>query len=146
MGAVGWVIRYFFILRHRGVIRYELVFAACAGFLFVAYAATSVQRRDVADIKAGAPVLLAEAMQIIDRRCTACHSARPSNQNFSAPPAGVAFDAPDDIKRYAQRIYARAVLTGTMPLGNATGMTREERRTLGRWVLSLDDPQTEKRQ
>ena len=36
--------------------------------------------------------------------------------------------APED------RILLRAVQTKTMPLGNLTGMTEEERLILGRWI------------
>ena len=38
------------------------------------------------------------------------------------------------MQRLADRIFARAVVTRTMPLANNTGMTEEERDLLGRWV------------
>jgi uncharacterized membrane protein len=44
------------------------------------------------------------------------------------------FDTPARAKALAERIAARAVLTETMPLGNLTGMTREERARLGAWI------------
>ena len=37
-------------------------------------------------------------------------------------------------RRHADRILARAVDTKTMPLGNMTGMTDDERVILGRWI------------
>jgi uncharacterized membrane protein len=40
----------------------------------------------------------------------------------------------DDILRHADRIAAVAVHTETMPLGNLTGMTDEERSAVGRWL------------
>ena len=43
---------------------------------------------------------------------------------------------PDQIKTMAPRIYVRAVEQQTMPLGNLTGITPEERATLGRWIKS----------
>jgi uncharacterized membrane protein len=45
------------------------------------------------------------------------------------------FDTPEELRRYASRIEAQAVLTQTMPLGNKTGMTEDERRTLGAWIV-----------
>jgi len=51
----------------------------------------------------------------------------------SVPAAGIAFDSPRDIATWASRIYERAVVTRTMPLGNATGMTDEERDVLALW-------------
>ena len=64
----------------------------------------------------------------------ACHSAKPRYPGFDAPPKGVVFDRAGDIRTQAARIYAQAVASETMPLGNATGMTRDERATLGRWI------------
>ena len=49
-------------------------------------------------------------------------------------PAGVLFDTPAQIKARADRILERAVISKTMPFGNKTGMTDEERALLGRWV------------
>jgi uncharacterized membrane protein len=47
---------------------------------------------------------------------------------------GVRLDTPEQITVRAARIKARAVEQRTMPLGNTTGITDEERAILGRWV------------
>jgi uncharacterized membrane protein len=39
------------------------------------------------------------------------------------------------VRSLAQRILVRAVITETMPLGNLTGMTPDERRRLGAWIV-----------
>jgi uncharacterized membrane protein len=44
------------------------------------------------------------------------------------------FDDPARIHAMAPRILERAVITKTMPLGNLTGITDEERATLGAWI------------
>jgi uncharacterized membrane protein len=44
------------------------------------------------------------------------------------------FDTPVQIKAMAERIHFRAIQTRTMPLGNKTGMTEDERQLLGRWL------------
>ena len=44
------------------------------------------------------------------------------------------FDTPHDVRKYAAQIVAQVVLTDTMPLGNLTEMTQEERDALGAWV------------
>lgn len=80
------------------------------------------------------PVAFAEARAVIAQRCTTCHSATPSDPGFPQAPAGVTFDTPDQIARLAERIKMRAVLNHSMPLGNKTGMTPEERALLGRWI------------
>ena len=51
-----------------------------------------------------------------------------------AAPLGVALDTPDQIRANAPRILAVAVDAQTMPLGNLTGMTADERQILGLWI------------
>lgn len=87
---------------------------------------------EAADSSAG--VDFADVRSIIDRRCTACHSARPSDFAFGAAPGGVKFDTPAEIESLAARIHERAVLTRTMPPANKTAMTDAERALLGRWA------------
>lgn len=73
---------------------------------------------------------------IIVQRCLPCHSRFPSDPTFGAAPAGVAFDAPESIARFAERIRVRAVDTQTMPVANKTGMTPEERALLASWIAA----------
>lgn len=80
-----------------------------------------------------APVTFADVRSIIDRRCTVCHSAQPSDMTFGAAPGGVKFDTPEEIQSFAARIHERAVLTRTMPPANKTAITDAERALLGRW-------------
>lgn len=75
-----------------------------------------------------------QARNIITQRCTACHSANPTDDVFSVAPNGVKFDSPQEIKQYAERIHQRAVLQKTMPFANKTGMTDQEREILGKWI------------
>lgn len=83
---------------------------------------------------AGGPVTFAAARDVISRRCVSCHSATPSDSQFTVAPVGVAFDTPEQIKSRAAQIKERAVILKTMPLGNKTGITEEERALLGRWI------------
>ncbi len=86
------------------------------------------------DFSASPPVRFETAQAILQRRCVNCHAARPSNPSFAEAPSGVTLEDPIYIQRLAPRILARAVLTRTMPLGNLTGMTEEERALLGAWI------------
>lgn len=89
---------------------------------------------------AGAPACQAEpasyaaARQVVERHCLSCHSRKNSEVAFPIAPAGVVFDTPDDMRRFSQRIRARAAIERTMPLLNKTGMSDDERELLGRWV------------
>lgn len=80
------------------------------------------------------PVAFAEANEIITARCRRCHSATPTDTVFRTAPNGVAFDTPGAIQAYAPRIRLRAIEARTMPLGNQTGMTDDEREVLRRWI------------
>lgn len=81
-----------------------------------------------------APVSFVEVRSVIDRRCTACHSALPSDRSFGAAPGGVLFDTPEQIESRAARIHDRAVVSRTMPPANKTGITESERELLRRWA------------
>lgn len=78
-----------------------------------------------------------QAFAIVERRCTTCHSEKPSNPSFPEPPAGVKLDRLERLKTMAPRVQVRAIDTRTMPLGNLTGMTDAERDTLAAWLAGL---------
>ena len=78
----------------------------------------------------------ANVRHVIDRRCAACHSTTPTDLTFGPAPAGVAFDTPEQIATFANRINERAVITRTMPPANKTGLTDAERDLLSRWFTS----------
>ncbi|WP_439856330.1 urate hydroxylase PuuD [Pseudomonas yamanorum] len=71
---------------------------------------------------------------VIQERCAVCHSAKPTSPLFSAAPAGVMFDTPQQIQQMAPRIQAQAVASQIMPLGNITQMTQQERDLIGTWI------------
>jgi uncharacterized membrane protein len=43
-------------------------------------------------------------------------------------------DTVEQLRRYASQIETQAVRNKSMPLGNQTGMTDEERARLGAWI------------
>ncbi|MGF1749107.1 urate hydroxylase PuuD [Vibrio cionasavignyae] len=76
----------------------------------------------------------AQINQVIQVRCTVCHSATPSHAAFQTAPGGLMLDTPQEIKINASRIVAQSVTTKVMPLGNLTQMTDDERVLIGEWV------------
>ena len=78
----------------------------------------------------------AAAIAIVEERCATCHSASPTNEQFTSAPAGVVFDTPEQIADRAEAIRVQAVDSRAMPLGNVTGMTDEEREQLGAWIAA----------
>jgi uncharacterized membrane protein len=85
---------------------------------------------------AGLTVSGDEALAIVGKHCVMCHSAHPSHAGIEAPPKDVVLGSVDDIRRHAAQVVAQAVNGDTMPLGNETGMTREERQKLGAFLLN----------
>ena len=76
-------------------------------------------------------------MSVVSQRCTVCHSENPTQSGFSAPPLGLVLDSMDQLEVNADKVYQAAVLTKTMPIGNLSGMTDEERDLLAGWYNSF---------
>ncbi len=136
--VVGASVRHFFNLRNEGRGRTGLWYLAGAALVMVAVIYAAAPRQDPAPATevagAAGPVAFREVREVIRHRCVVCHSASPTNESFDVAPADVKFDSPEQIKHQAARIYARAVISKTMPLGDPAGMTQEERDLLARWV------------
>jgi uncharacterized membrane protein len=79
-------------------------------------------------------VAFAQVRTIIEARCISCHAKAPANPAFTAPPSGLMLEDPADVVANKDKILTRAVDTKTMPLGNLTGMTDDERVVLGQWI------------
>lgn len=83
---------------------------------------------------AGPEPSFGQVQAVVVARCVACHSTSPRIASFGAAPGGVNFEVPGTLHRYAKRIQERVVETRTMPLGNMTLMTEDERALLARWI------------
>jgi uncharacterized membrane protein len=135
LALAGAGVRHYFNLRHREKRADAWWIAAAAACMIAVYFVAAPPPVAVPTEGAdGAPVSYAAVRAVIALRCAPCHSARPTNEDFAEPAGDAAFDTPEQIRRFAERIFARAVVSRTMPLGNDTAMTREERDLLGRWV------------
>jgi uncharacterized membrane protein len=129
--AIGAWIRHFFNLRHRGNTVWWIPATAAAAALALAIA---IEPDSGPAAGGGARVEFSEARSIVEQRCTPCHSSEPTQEGFSAPPAGVRFDTAEQIVAQADAIRRQAVDSRAMPLGNVTQMTDEERGLLGAWI------------
>jgi uncharacterized membrane protein len=76
----------------------------------------------------------ARVQQIVALRCLPCHATAPFQPGFSAPPGNLVLETPAQIAAARDRIRAQVVTTATMPLGNLTAMTDEERALIDRWT------------
>jgi uncharacterized membrane protein len=130
--AIGAWVRHYFNLRHRGRTVWIIPVTAA---LALAGIAVAIRPSNGGSARPGAAAVpFAEVEQIVAARCAPCHSQSPTYQGFTAPPLGIAFDTPEEIKARAQDIRAQAVDSQTMPLGNVTHMTPAERERLGLWI------------
>ena len=77
-----------------------------------------------------------DALAIVQTRCITCHSAKPTHADFEKAPGGMKFDTVDEVRTHSAKILAQSVLSKSMPLGNETKMTLDERNKLGLWIRS----------
>ena len=132
LAVIGVATRHWFNLRNQGRKNVWILPAAALGL--VALALGTVPRAGPGLPSVESQVSFADVRVIIARRCAACHSSAPTTPGIPAAPLGVLLDTPDEIRANAPRILAVAVDAQTMPLGNLTGMTPEERELVGRWI------------
>lgn len=108
-------------------------FAACAATLFLFANPRGIQA--ASGPKAAIPTVgFVEAHGIIQKRCTTCHSARPTTPGFAIAPKGVVFDTAEQIRSQAAMIKRLACELRDMPLANLTQMTDDERDRIRAWV------------
>ena len=130
---IGAWVRHFFVLRRRG--RTSLLIPVTAAAATIALA-IAIEPDDPERSASAEPVDSATAVAIVERRCVTCHSANPTSEQFTSAPGGVVLDTPEQIADRADAIRVQAVDSRAMPLGNVTGMTDEERETLGAWIAA----------
>lgn len=133
LAAVG--IRHWFNIRRRAghnrwVLPLSLLLLACL------VVATLPRTPAGAESLAPAPTTTS-IMPIVAARCTGCHATTPTFAGFVEAPLGTLLETPAQVEALAPRIQQLTVLTETMPLGNVTGITPEERALLGRWYAGL---------
>lgn len=131
LSLIGAATRHYFNLKGQGHKNVYILPAAAAATLALAFVSSPNLFQEQAD---NTPVTFAQAQTIIDQRCTPCHSANPTHELYPKAPAGVMFDTADQIKTQVPKINLMAVKSQTMPLGNLTHMTDDERALLGAWI------------
>jgi uncharacterized membrane protein len=129
--VLGAWVRHFFNLRHRGRTVWAIPVTAAVALVALAVA---IRPEDSSSGAGGAPVPFVQVATVVKQRCATCHSAQPTDESFSTAPKGLVLDTPAQIKAKSAAIEEQAVDTKAMPLGNATGMSDEERALLGRWI------------
>ncbi len=127
MTLAGALIRVGFVMRHKGsapawVWILGLAFIAAAAFLALP------KKRETTTAQVGLP----EVKRVVDARCIACHSDRPTFQGIPEAPKGVKLDSEERIRAQASLIR-QTVRARAMPPGNLTGLTDAERAVIEQW-------------
>jgi uncharacterized membrane protein len=130
--AAGVATRHWFNLRNQG--RRNRWLLPGAAVALVALAVVTAPRPSTAAADPDAAAQFARVRVVLAERCAPCHSSVPTYPGFATAQGGVVLDTPEQMRTWAGRIVERAVSAKTMPLGNVTGMTDEERELLGAWM------------
>lgn len=146
--------RHFFNLKHRGIIKPQILIIASAIFIalisFMVWHQHQNQTRSIVDADSNSNTQLADAsntqtpadasntqatadgssnelMNLVSKHCTVCHASAPTQPGFIAPPAGLIFENLEQVITAREKIGV-AVSSKYMPLGNITQMTEQERQ------------------
>ncbi|MCZ6845530.1 MAG: urate hydroxylase PuuD, partial [Alphaproteobacteria bacterium] len=130
----GALVRHWFNLRNASTPAIWPIPAAVVIFIAVAAWASLPTLQAERSAASAEAVSFSKVRSIIDARCIVCHAARPTYEGFDVAPKNIRFDAPAEVRKHAAAIKKTTVDTNTMPLGNVTEMTNEERQLLGGWI------------
>ncbi|MCO4757865.1 MAG: urate hydroxylase PuuD [Oceanospirillaceae bacterium] len=131
LAVLSVLVRHYFNTRHVSQKFAWTLPVAALGMICLAFITSPKQMTHDAQ---NAQVSMQVVEKIITERCTSCHSATPSSTMFTSAPAGVMLDNFSQIKTLAPQIYLQTVASKTMPLGNMTQMTQQERDLIGAWI------------
>jgi uncharacterized membrane protein len=133
--AIGPVIRHFFNARHEGKGSPWWTWGvAAAGMGAIAWL-SAAGPRTMTGASSGL-VRFAAVEEIVISRCSMCHAAEPVWAGIAAAPQGVVLDDPERIHARARLIDVFAVRSDSMPPGNVTEMTVDERAQLAAWIAN----------
>jgi uncharacterized membrane protein len=124
-------IKHYWNLLEKGIIQKKILLISVVGLFSIGLITSPLFDKDEASI----PVSFEEVNVIIQARCIQCHSSSPTDDQWTAAPNGVMYDTPEQIKAMADKIMTRTVRSKSMPLGNKTNMTDEERKKLKHWII-----------
>ncbi len=132
IALVGILVRHYFNMKNQGNAKQGFILLPISFVLLFAIAFFAAPKSQ--NVSEGPAVPFVKVQEIVNDHCVSCHAAKPTNEDFDAPPKGVKLETDAQIVRERHRIRQQSVDTDTMPLGNMTEMTEAERQLLGRWI------------
>ena len=135
MSFSGVCIRAWFVARHKPEGRQGITsqLPLIMGLLGLVIVIIGLYPDDPALLAGGPPLTSTQAEAILDQRCVPCHSHTPTQPGFNAPPNGIVLNSPAQVQAHLADVRKQLALR-TMPLGNITRMTDQERVRLLQWL------------
>jgi uncharacterized membrane protein len=138
LSIAGASVRVWFVARHqpehnRGLLAAMPMVVALVTVGAVVYALSPTGIPVAASSSLPPAVETSRAQSIIELRCEPCHSTTPTQAGFSAPPNGLVFQTLDQLAAHLPEVQQQLSMR-TMPLGNLTQMSEEERAQLLMWI------------
>ena len=127
LGAAG--VKHYLNLKEKGQLTYWVMPISVLILLAAAFISAPTKPGECSK-----EVGFTEVNVIVQKRCITCHSAKPTDDVYKAPPNGVMYDTPDQIFKIRDKIMQRVVITKTMPQNNKTGITEKERDLIRCWI------------
>jgi uncharacterized membrane protein len=128
LGTAG--VKHYLNLKEKG--KYNVYVLPVSVLILLAACFVSAPQKD--NTACTKTVSFTEVNAIINKRCITCHSSKPTDDVYTAPPNGVVYDTPQDIVKLKDKIMQRVVVTKTMPQNNKTGITPQERDLIRCWI------------
>ena len=135
LSAVGILVRHYFNVRHLPGPKWPLL--VVAGLGLIAIVVFSAPKSSITTDSAQ-QVTIDSVRDIIHKRCTVCHSAAPVQAGFLTAPGGIIMDSDKQITDLISRIFTTTVATRSMPIGNISQMTEEERSMIAAWYTDFN--------
>ncbi|MFT6249699.1 MAG: putative membrane protein [Cognaticolwellia sp.] len=126
-------IRQYFVLRHFGKNQPGIIIGAVMATIALVYL-IAPGKVEVSAEQLKQKISMAQVQTIIEKRCSACHSEKNSDDIFTVAQGGVVFTDAASIQQWAPRIKARVVDAKDMPFMNKTQMSADERTKLAIWL------------
>jgi uncharacterized membrane protein len=139
LSVAGACIRAWFVARHKAQTSRGLLATLPAALAVLILGGVVVA---LAPVHSGAPgttlnaapaVEAVRVQTIVDQRCVPCHAVIPTQPGFAAAPNGLVFQSLEQLKAHLPEVKQQLSMH-TMPLGNLTNMTEDERTLLLMWI------------
>ena len=135
LGSVS--VRHFINLHEKGISSFRLLGGAAICLVLAIWLSAPEVRKESLTAE---HIEWKDVQPIFQKRCVSCHADQPKDEVYKVAPAGARFETWEQCQKTTSKILNRVVETKTMPQGNKTGMTDEERDLIANWIAQGAKP------